>query len=66
MLFIIELVYLLKFKNFPASLINLLSFVYLLLFRDVMRQLDLDEWRGVLLISGDALLHEVYNGLFVR
>ena len=31
-----------------------------------MRQLDLDEWRGVLLISGDALLHEVYNGLFVR
>ncbi|XP_023330240.1 sphingosine kinase 2 isoform X2 [Eurytemora carolleeae] len=34
--------------------------------RDVMAKLDLDEWSGVLIVSGDGLVHEVYNGLFIR
>ena len=35
------------------------------IFRDVMAKLDLNEWRGVLIVSGDGLVHEAYNGLFV-
>ena len=31
-----------------------------------MTKLDLAEWRGVLVVSGDGLVHEVYNGLFDR
>jgi len=31
-----------------------------------MAKLDLDEWSGVLIVSGDGLVHEVYNGLFIR
>ena len=31
-----------------------------------MAKLDLSEWRGVLVVSGDGLVNEVYNGLFIR
>ena len=27
---------------------------------------DIWRWRGIIIVSGDGLLHEVYNGLFDR
>jgi len=34
--------------------------------RKVASELDLDEYSGIACISGDGLVHEVYNGLYTR
>ncbi|XP_058877589.1 sphingosine kinase 2 [Acipenser ruthenus] len=34
--------------------------------RELMRELALQEWDGIVIISGDGLLHEVINGLMAR
>lgn len=34
--------------------------------RDIIAQADLTKWRGVVVVSGDGLVHEVYNGLYAR
>jgi hypothetical protein len=31
-----------------------------------MTKIELADWRGVLVVSGDGLINEVYNGLFAR
>ena len=31
-----------------------------------MTKIELSDWRGVLVVSGDGLVNEVYNGLFAR
>lgn len=34
--------------------------------RELMKELALQEWDGIVIISGDGLLHEVINGLMAR
>ncbi|MBN3281024.1 SPHK2 kinase, partial [Polyodon spathula] len=34
--------------------------------RELMREIALQEWDGIVIISGDGLLHEVINGLMAR
>lgn len=34
--------------------------------RDFIKNLHLNQWSGILIISGDGLLYEVYNGLMER
>ncbi|OQR75697.1 sphingosine kinase 1-like [Tropilaelaps mercedesae] len=34
--------------------------------REFVRNLELDQWSGIVIVSGDGLLHEVYNGLMER
>lgn len=34
--------------------------------RDFIKNLQLNQWSGILIISGDGLLYEVYNGLMER
>ena len=34
--------------------------------RQIMLSLDLAAWAGVVVVSGDGLVHEVYNGLLAR
>ncbi|XP_078108920.1 sphingosine kinase 2 [Sander vitreus] len=34
--------------------------------RELIRELSLQEWDGIIIISGDGLLHEVINGLMER
>ena len=34
--------------------------------RKVASELDLAEYSGIVCISGDGLVHEVYNGLYAR
>jgi len=34
--------------------------------RQIVSGLDLSMWRGVVLVSGDGLVHEIYNGLMDR
>ncbi|XP_066568884.1 sphingosine kinase 2 [Amia ocellicauda] len=34
--------------------------------RDLVREISLPEWDGIVIVSGDGLLHEVVNGLMSR
>ena len=34
--------------------------------KDFVRTLELDQWCGIIIVSGDGLLHEVCNGLMER
>ncbi|XP_022665451.1 sphingosine kinase 2-like isoform X5 [Varroa destructor] len=34
--------------------------------REFVRNLELNQWSGIIIVSGDGLLHEVYNGLMER
>ncbi|XP_028677963.2 sphingosine kinase 2 [Erpetoichthys calabaricus] len=34
--------------------------------RDLMREITVHEWDGIVIVSGDGLLHEVINGLMQR
>ena len=34
--------------------------------RELVAKQDIWRWRAIIIVSGDGLLHEVYNGLFDR
>ena len=36
------------------------------IFRELVAKQDIWRWRAIIIVSGDGLLHEVYNGLFDR
>ncbi|XP_037561050.2 uncharacterized protein LOC119440191, partial [Dermacentor silvarum] len=60
-------------RHVKAIYIRRVKVIYIRLFaerrnhaRDFIKSLRLNQWSGILIISGDGLLYEVYNGLMER